>query len=47
MQALRQLPAFILHDLKSVRDGYETNCIAATVSVYLSLFKSSRACLLC
>jgi modulator of FtsH protease len=30
--------AFILHDLKRVRDGLETNYIAATLSVYLSLY---------
>jgi modulator of FtsH protease len=30
--------AFILHDLKAVRDGYETNYISATLHVYLSLY---------
>jgi modulator of FtsH protease len=30
--------AFILHDLKRVKDGYETNYITATLGVYLSLF---------
>jgi modulator of FtsH protease len=30
--------AFILHDLKRVRDGYETNYITATLGVYLSLY---------
>lgn len=30
--------AFILYDLKRVRDGYETNYITATLSVYLSLY---------
>jgi modulator of FtsH protease len=30
--------AFILHDLKAVRDGYETNYITATLGVYLSLY---------
>ena len=30
--------AFILHDLKAVRDGYETNYISATLGVYLSLY---------
>ena len=30
--------AFILHDLKRVRDGYETNYIIATLGVYLSLY---------
>ncbi len=30
--------AFILHDLKAVRDGHETNYISATLGVYLSLY---------
>jgi modulator of FtsH protease len=30
--------AFILYDLKRVKDGEETNYISATVGVYLSLF---------
>ena len=30
--------AFILYDLKRVRDGYETNYITATLGVYLSLY---------
>lgn len=30
--------AFILHDLKRVRDGQETNYITATLGVYLSLY---------
>lgn len=30
--------AWILYDLKSVRDGHETSYISATLSVYLSLF---------
>ena len=30
--------AFILHDLKRVRDGDETNYISATLGVYLSLY---------
>ena len=30
--------AFILHDLKRVRDGHETNYISATLGVYLSLY---------
>jgi modulator of FtsH protease len=30
--------AFILHDLKRVQDGIETNYIVATLGVYLSLF---------
>ena len=30
--------AFILHDLKRVQDGHETNYITATLGVYLSLY---------
>ena len=30
--------AFILHDLKRVQDGYESNYITATLGVYLSLY---------
>ena len=30
--------AFILHDLKRVQDGLETNYISATLSVYLSIY---------
>jgi modulator of FtsH protease len=30
--------AFILHDLKRVQDGYETNYITATLGVYLSVY---------
>jgi modulator of FtsH protease len=30
--------AFILHDLKRVQDGLETNYISATLGVYLSLY---------
>jgi modulator of FtsH protease len=30
--------AFILHDLKRVQDGYETNYITATLGVYLSIY---------
>ncbi len=30
--------AFILYDLKQVRDGYETNYITATLGVYLSIY---------
>jgi modulator of FtsH protease len=38
--------AFILHDLKRVRDGLETNYITATLGVYLSLFNVFQALLL-
>ena len=30
--------AFILHDLKRVQDGQETNYISATLGVYLSIY---------
>ena len=30
--------AFILYDLKRIKDGYETNYITATLGVYLSLY---------
>lgn len=37
--------AFILHDLKRVQDGYETNYITATLGVYLSLYNVFQALL--
>ena len=37
--------AFILHDLKRVQDGLETNYITATLGVYLSIYNVfSRCC---
>ena len=38
--------AFILYDLKRVRDGLETNYITATLGVYLSLFNVFQALLM-
>ena len=38
--------AFILHDLKRVRDGLETNYITATLGVYLSVFNVFQALLM-
>ena len=38
--------AFILHDLKRVQDGLETNYITATLGVYLSLFNLFQALLM-
>jgi modulator of FtsH protease len=35
--AIGIFPAFILHDLKRVQDGLETNYVSATLSVYLSI----------
>jgi modulator of FtsH protease len=36
--AIAVFSAFILHDLKRVQDGLETNYITATLGVYLSLY---------
>jgi modulator of FtsH protease len=38
--------AFILYDLKRVRDGEETNYITATLGVYLSLFNIFQSLLM-
>ncbi len=38
--------AFILHDLKRVKDGLETNYITATLGVYLSLYNVFQSLLL-
>ena len=38
--------AFILHDLKRVRDGMETNYISATLGVYLSLYNVFQSLLM-
>jgi modulator of FtsH protease len=38
--------AFILHDLKRVRDGQETNYITATLGVYLSLYNVFQSLLM-
>ena len=38
--------AFILHDLKRVRDGEETNYITATLGVYLSLYNIFQSLLM-
>jgi modulator of FtsH protease len=37
--------AFILYDLKRVRDGHETNYISATLGVYLSIYNVFQALL--
>ena len=37
VMAIGIFSAFILHDLKRVQDGYETNYVMATLGVYLSL----------
>ena len=38
--------AFILHDLKRVKDGLETNYISATLGVYLSLYNVFQSLLM-
>ncbi|HYP70362.1 MAG TPA: Bax inhibitor-1/YccA family protein [Variovorax sp.] len=38
--------AFILHDLKRVKDGHETNYITATLGVYLSLYNVFQSMLM-
>jgi modulator of FtsH protease len=38
--------AFILYDLKRVRDGEETNYISATLGVYLSIYNVFQALLM-
>jgi modulator of FtsH protease len=38
--------AFILHDLKRVQDGYETNYITATLGVYLSIYNVFQSLLM-
>ena len=38
MLAIGIFSVFILHDLKRVRDGFETNYISATLGVYLSIY---------
>lgn len=38
--------AFILHDLKRVQDGQETNYISATLGVYLSLYNVFQSLLM-
>ena len=37
--------AFIVYDLKRVRDGLETNYISATLSIYLDLYNIFQALL--
>ena len=38
VMAIGIFSAFVLHDLKRVRDGQETNYVIATLGVYLSLY---------
>jgi modulator of FtsH protease len=38
VMAIGIFSAFVLHDLKRVRDGLETNYVIATLGVYLSLY---------
>ncbi|WP_280154870.1 Bax inhibitor-1 family protein [Piscinibacter sp. XHJ-5] len=44
--AIGLFSAFILHDLKRVQDGLETNYISATLGVYLSLYNVFQSLLM-
>ena len=46
MLAIGLFSAFVLHDLKRVRDGEETNYISATLGVYLSLYNVFQSLLM-
>ena len=46
VMAIGLFSAFILHDLKRVRDGEETNYITATLGVYLSLYNVFQSLLM-
>lgn len=46
VMAIGIFSAFILYDLKRVRDGHETNYISATLGVYLSLFNVFQSLLM-
>ncbi len=46
VMAIGIFSAFILHDLKRVKDGYETNYISATLGVYLSLYNVFQSLLM-
>ena len=46
MVAIGIFSAFILHDLKRVRDGLETNYITATLGVYLSIYNVFQSLLM-
>ncbi|WP_442909328.1 Bax inhibitor-1 family protein [Ideonella sp. BN130291] len=46
VMAIGIFSAFILHDLKRVRDGLETNYITATLGVYLSLYNVFQSLLM-
>jgi modulator of FtsH protease len=46
VMAIGIFSAFILYDLKRVRDGHETNYITATLGVYLSLFNVFQSLLM-
>lgn len=45
VMAIGIFSAFILHDLKRVQDGLETNYITATLGVYLSIYNVFQALL--
>ena len=46
VMAIGIFSAFILHDLKRVQDGLETNYITATLGVYLSLYNVFQSLLM-
>ena len=46
VMAIGIFSAFILHDLKRVKDGYEDNYISATLGVYLSLYNVFQSILM-
>ncbi len=46
VMAIGIFSAFILHDLKRVKDGYETNYITATLGVYLSIYNVFQSLLM-
>jgi modulator of FtsH protease len=46
VMAIGIFSAFILYDLKRVKDGYETNYITATLGVYLSIYNVFQSLLM-
>jgi modulator of FtsH protease len=46
VMAIGIFSAFVLHDLKRVRDGEETNYVVATLGIYLSLYNVFQSLLM-
>ena len=46
VMAIGIFSAFVLHDLKRVQDGHETNYVIATLGVYLSLYNVFQSLLM-